>query len=346
MDFGEVLSKAWKIIWKHKILWLFGILAGCGGANSGGSVNSGYSFSSSSPNLYGSTFPTEVERFFYQAIRFIENIPVWVWILVAAGVIVLALITIGLTTLGRAGLIKGAIQADNGAASLPLGVLVHDSLPYFWRILLLNLLFGVALFILVLSMVVAITLIGVLTLGIGLICLIPFICLIVPIGWFINVLIEQSSVAIIAEDRGVFSSISRGWNVIIKNPGNMIIMSLIITLGGGLISLVLGLPFVLVILPPMIGLFSGTLQGLQVSLVVAGVLFLCLLPFLLVGGGILRSYTGSAWVLTYLRLTAPRAGISAVPLSPEPFVPASAQPERSETLPTESPSGSSDSPDF
>ena len=35
MDFGEILSRAWQIIWKHKILWVFGILAGCSSTNSG-----------------------------------------------------------------------------------------------------------------------------------------------------------------------------------------------------------------------------------------------------------------------------------------------------------------------
>ena len=29
MDFSEVLGKAWRIIWKHKVLWIFGIFAGC-----------------------------------------------------------------------------------------------------------------------------------------------------------------------------------------------------------------------------------------------------------------------------------------------------------------------------
>ena len=35
MNFGEVLSRAWQITWKHKILWLFGLLASCsaGGSN-------------------------------------------------------------------------------------------------------------------------------------------------------------------------------------------------------------------------------------------------------------------------------------------------------------------------
>src|SRR5450759_4219284 len=47
IDLGEILSKAWRIIWKFKVLWIFGILAGCGGANgsrfnfSGGTGSSG-----------------------------------------------------------------------------------------------------------------------------------------------------------------------------------------------------------------------------------------------------------------------------------------------------------------
>jgi hypothetical protein len=31
MDYGEVLTRAWQIIWKHKVLWIFGIFAGCSG---------------------------------------------------------------------------------------------------------------------------------------------------------------------------------------------------------------------------------------------------------------------------------------------------------------------------
>lgn len=36
MNYGEILSKTWKVIWKHKILWLFGVLAGCSASGGGG----------------------------------------------------------------------------------------------------------------------------------------------------------------------------------------------------------------------------------------------------------------------------------------------------------------------
>lgn len=28
MNYTDILKKAWNIVWKHKILWLFGLLAG------------------------------------------------------------------------------------------------------------------------------------------------------------------------------------------------------------------------------------------------------------------------------------------------------------------------------
>ena len=50
MNYGEILSKAWKIIWKNKILWLFGILAGCSASGVGGSSGGWSSAGSSGTN--------------------------------------------------------------------------------------------------------------------------------------------------------------------------------------------------------------------------------------------------------------------------------------------------------
>ena len=61
MDFGYVLRRAWQIIWKFKILWIFGILAGCGQASGSSGSNSSYQFSGSE----GGT-PTRFEQWFNQ----------------------------------------------------------------------------------------------------------------------------------------------------------------------------------------------------------------------------------------------------------------------------------------
>ncbi len=59
MDFGGILKKAWKVTWRYKILWLFGLLAGgAGGGGQGGSYNPG-----GSSRFGPQTMPPEVERF-------------------------------------------------------------------------------------------------------------------------------------------------------------------------------------------------------------------------------------------------------------------------------------------
>ena len=46
-DIGKILSRAWQILWKYKVLWIFGLLLALsgagGGGGSGGGSNSNYS---------------------------------------------------------------------------------------------------------------------------------------------------------------------------------------------------------------------------------------------------------------------------------------------------------------
>ena len=44
INMGEVLTKAWQITWKFKVLWIFGILAGCG-ENNRASFNNSFGIS-------------------------------------------------------------------------------------------------------------------------------------------------------------------------------------------------------------------------------------------------------------------------------------------------------------
>jgi ABC-type multidrug transport system fused ATPase/permease subunit len=136
MDFGEVLSSAWKIIWKHKVLWIFGILASCGSAN--GSIgNFG--------NNFRWTVSAPVDDYFYQ----IERIPEWQIILAIVvmliAVLLLALLVIFLATIGRIGMIRGTQQANAGIDRLVFGELLSGSMPFFWRVFGLNLLVGLAI---------------------------------------------------------------------------------------------------------------------------------------------------------------------------------------------------------
>jgi hypothetical protein len=294
MDFGEVLSKAWQIIWKHKILWIFGILASCGGGSSASS-NSGWR-SSAQQNGWD-----------YQPM--INNIPEWQIALIVGIILVvifvLVVLAIFLSTVGRIGMIRGTVQADRGADRLSFGELFSGSLPYFWRVFGLNLIVGLAFALAVIIVVVplAISIIG-------LFCLIPLICLLVPIGWFVGVLTEQANIAIVTENLSITEGIKRGYEVLRTNLGPMILMWLILGLGVSLVGgLIIGIPIAFIVGPAVIGAISGNDTALSGGLLVTGLCLVAYLPVMIVANGILQSYIRSAWTLTYLRLTGKRPAV-------------------------------------
>ena len=303
MDIGNVLSRAWQIVWKHKVLWIFGILASCTSSNTFSS-NASYSFDES--NTYA------FENYFAQ-------VPDWqIWLIVAAIIlVVLLLVVLGifLGNMGRIGLIRGARQVEEGATSLLFGELFSGGLPYFWRVFGLNLIVGLALALAGILVAVFVLLSTVFTLGLALICLIPALCLLVPVGWLINVFVEQANIAIVVEDLGIMDGLRRGWEVFKANIGMLIVMGLILLLGVGLIGgFIIGLPVVLFIGPAVAGAIAGTQQALRGGVAITVLCLVAYIPVAIVLNGILQSYIRSAWTLTYLRLTSHPA-VEAAPVA-------------------------------
>jgi len=311
MDFGEILSKAWKTIWKNKVLWIFGILAGCGansgsGGSSGG--NSSINQSSSSWADPSDMFP-QAERFFYNMERSFENIQEGTIILLIIGGIILSLIiavlVLFISSIGKAGLIYGAAKADDmdeDAPKLTFKEVWNGGKPYFWRIVLLSLLIGAASIVLVLLLVAPAILLSVLTLGVGLFCILPLICIMVPVFWVVNILIEQATVAIVVEDIGVIDSIKRAWQIVIQeNLGSYAVLGLILGIGGAIVGFVFALPLFLMMIPIMIGLFAGGDGAMGGGIIAAIVMFFVYLPVLIVLSGVLQAYVGSAWTLAFRR---------------------------------------------
>jgi hypothetical protein len=297
MDFGAILKRAWEITWKHKGLWVLGILAGCASGGSGG--NGGRGGSSLNYSLRGNEFP-QLERGF-------EAIPDGTWIAIMLGILCLilflALLFWVLGSLGQSGLIAGFKAAD-ADEEVTLSSAFKMGTQFFWKVLIIQVVVGV------LSLVVigGLLLLGIggtlLTFGIGLICLLPLICILIPIGIAIGVYTTFTKVALIVEDLDIFSAFSRAWEVIRANVGDVIVMSLILLIGGGVSSFILALPFILVGLPVLLGAILGTDAGLQFGLMTGLICFVGYLPILIVLNGILQTFLYGSWTLTYLRLTA------------------------------------------
>jgi hypothetical protein len=321
MKIGEVLSKAWKVIWKNKILWLFGILAGCsasGGGGGGGRASS--SISSGGPGMmpsqgnYGngtSILAPSAQRAFEQFARTVSEIEPWIWVTVAVTLLILGLVLAVLSffagTLGTTGVIKGAGMADRAGEDdkpVSLGAIFKGLKGSYWKVILLRLGLSILGFVVVMILILPLILFTVLTCFLGLF-------LLIPIGWFISVMVDFTIIAIVEEGLGIFDAISRAWKLMIRNLGQVAAMFLILGVGKIVVKLVIGLPVILIPLPIIINLFSSGFQDMTVSLVISGILLLVIVPVVILLSGVLRAYVLSAWTLTYHRLA------EADPLDPE-----------------------------
>ncbi len=307
-NFGEVLTRAWQIIWKHKVLWIFGILASCGrggGGNSGGG-NSGYDVSSGQqPDL-----PPEALRW----LQTIEENLTTILVVMVALVCVFWIVTIFLSTIGKTGLIRGTAQVDGGAESLVFGELFSGSVPYFWRMFGLSLILGLPVFLI--AMAIAVVFVGGLIASGGnesgtlaVLSLIPVMigcfCLLFPIMLVLGVIFRQAENAVVLEDMGVIPAITRGWEVFKANLGPVILMAIILGVIGFVSGFVIAIPFFIIVFPAMLAYFAGGGDS-NAPLILMGVCTCLFIPVALALQGIIVSYTESAWTLTYLRLTKPQ----------------------------------------
>jgi hypothetical protein len=310
-NFGEVLTRAWKIVWKHKVLWIFGILASCGrgggGGNGGGGNGGNNNFNSSGPDL-----PPQVMQWlqwmqdhFTQFIVIMIALLCVIWIVVAF-----------LSTIGKIGLIRGTAQADGGAESLIFGQLFSESTPYFWRMFGLSLILSLPFVIVLVALVAGLAVFAAASASsggnnIGFLGIIPIMlgcfCLLIPVMFVVNMIIRQSERTIVLEELGVMPAISRGWEIFRANLGPIILMTIILGVIGFVVGLVIAIPILIIVFPTMLAFFAGGAQS-NTPLIFMGICFCLYLPVLFLLNGILTAYSESAWTLTYLRLTQKQGG--------------------------------------
>jgi hypothetical protein len=305
-NFGEVLTRAWQIIWKHKILWVFGILASCG--QGGGNFNSN---SGGSGGNNGADFDLPPQMLEWA--RWIENNVATFIAIVLAVTCIIVIITAFLSTIGRIGLIRGAAQAEGGVETLVFGQLFSESMPYFWRMFWLGLVLTLPVILVVVIVVFALAAgIGVAATGgdeaaaLGVLGILPIMlgcfCLLVPVMFVLGMIFRQAERAIVLEDLGVMPALSRGWEIFRANLGPIILMAIILGVIGFGVGLVFAIPIILIVFPAAFAFALGEAQNFT-PLIFAAVCFCLYVPVLWLLQGILVSYTESAWTLTYLRLT-------------------------------------------
>jgi hypothetical protein len=196
-DVGEVLSQAGQITWKHKVLWVFSALP----------VFVSFLIL---PLVFVPIISMGTDP---RGIPVIFSEPLFIALLVVTNVIV-GLLGFVLYAVGTSSVMRGILRLEEGVSQLNFQELFSDGRKYVWRILGVMLLISLGVSAIFFVLFGCMALFGMVTAGIGFICLQPLFILFYPIMIVLYAVIEQSQAAVVADDLGVVEAISRGWNVV------------------------------------------------------------------------------------------------------------------------------------
>ncbi len=279
-DFGEVLRRARQITWRYKGFWFIGI------------VISLVSFVFASINL------AHNPAFSSFAVPSAVNTQLAPIMLSNVSIILLTILSVPLFVIAISIPSLGTVQLEQGSENVGLGQLIRSVLPYFWRILIIVLLVWVGMFLAILTLTAGVILLSFLTLGIGLLCVLPLFILLILGAVLVYALMEQGVSAVLVDNLGVFSALQRAWELIQKNPRVMILMSLI--------SYMVAIVAIMIISIVMMIPIWGSGPNVQLFRTLSPTIILWMLAFLFlyaVFQGMLLTYLQSVWTLIYLRLT-------------------------------------------
>jgi len=297
MDYGKVLTRAWQISWRWKVLWLLGLLAGMGRAMSGGS-NTRYTTGSGEwggPKDFG--IPPELFAAIAGAacLGIILGIALWV-----------------ISVIARGGLIAGVHQVEE-EGDTSFGRAWRAGASRFWT------LFGIGI-LAAIPMILAV-LLGVAVLGttffagvqasgdssslgrIGTVlapvacCSVTFLCGLFLVALVLAQIRIYAERAAIMEGLGWIDAFKRGWQVLKENLGPTVILWIIFFAIGLALALLITAGMVVLMLPFMALLTNSDPAAWAVGPlccggVIAAVVFAVIVAFI-------ETFTSATWTLAY-----------------------------------------------
>ena len=210
-------------------------------------------------------------------------------------------------TLGRIGVARGSWLADEGEQNLGFSKILNASLPFFWRVFLLFLLIFCVLMLLLIFLIVPVIFLTIITFGLIWLAFIPvllpvfFIMILFSLAF--RAILEESIVAMVGEDLGVWQAISRAWKLLLEKPLPQLLVSFLTSLIEMVVSIIFVLPLLLIFLPFLISLVFNSSTAIGIGAVLSGFSLLVYLPLVITAGGVLYAYLGSVWTLTFRQLT-------------------------------------------
>lgn len=318
VDFSKLMGDTWRLVWRHKFLWFFGLFAGGSSSFGGGNYNFSTGSSNDSPRGNGRTKADDTG----QEILDWVNAHLTLVIILVAAVITLFVLFWLWSIICRAAVI-GSTRDVRQERSITFKSAFARGRESFGRLLLFDLfllLLVLCLFIIIAAVIMFILFLvmvagtaGAVTLsilGLWLLALVVFglgyltCCTIWFVPWiFFGIIVNYSTRAVVLEGLRPMAAFRRGWRVMMDNLGQTMLMFLVnlgLSIGAGIaIVLAVGLSSV----PSIIAWILAYSQEWPLSLIIpASILTIIPLVVMILGAAAMNTYFTAYWTIGYDKL--------------------------------------------
>ncbi|MCB8986192.1 MAG: hypothetical protein H6661_00350 [Ardenticatenaceae bacterium] len=307
MDYGQVISDAWRITWNNKYLWVLGFLAALTSVGSNGN-SFNYSF-----NEGDFANPAQAAR--------IGGLVLGLVCLFMIIGLVLLLVSVA----ARGGLIEAVNRLDDGE-KLTLGEAFSAGTKSMWRLIGVYLVTFLPLIIIgIVVAIIAVAAFGgtvamsslenpnsLLAGGLGIfgLCMCLLACALIPISIVLTFVAELGARATVINRMRITESISRGWQIFRANMGPVIILAILLFVIGIIVSVVMAmilLPLSLIVFgPALVSIIAnegtlGSVGPLNMAWMIGGGLCLGVIGAALMS--VYQTWMSAVWTLAYKALT-------------------------------------------
>ena len=297
MDYKELVVKSFKLAWRYKWLWVFGLFAG-GGFGSGGNFN----FNNGSSPWRGNRSAPRMDAFRYHAGNWLgAHVALIIGVIVAAAVLFLLMIILSIISQGA---LIGAAERLDKDEETGFTEAFRVGWHNFWSILG----FGLLLFLIIFVPIMLFILIGVMalfTVPLLLIFFVPLLLVFIPLAIAVGLIGLLGPRFIVVDGHGAVAAVGEAWRLLWRRLGPVALTWLIsigLAIGFGM-AIVIVLLFLLI--PTGIAAFLVFRAGFTLlKLAVFVFIGLAILAALLVAMGAFGAYHSVYWTLAFRQMRA------------------------------------------
>ncbi len=294
MDYSNILSRSWKTIWKHKVILWFGMLMAIPTILMG--------------VVMGGFFYFFTEESFFSALESGSAEPdvfLIFFILFALSMVLLTILSYATMALSFTGALKGTLDLRDKDTTISFRELWEASLPFVWRIFGVIFIVFIAIFGFIGIFFFFGALIGAVTAGLGFLCMMPFILLILPFELLAFLFAAIAMAVVVAEDIGVFDALRRAQEIMKQKFWYLIVMGIIVAFILWAASMIIMLPMQFAQFAFMMPMISDpySMGDPTTFFRPFAILMAVVMPLSGIVQGLSMAFANAVWIFSYFDIT-------------------------------------------